>query len=218
MSASTVSTIRPGPVPLGFVVDGVSWDEYEAMLNWIDDRPIRVNYDCGALELMSPSTEHEFAKDGLATLLKLLALGLDRTIRGGGSPTLRSRLVDRGLEPDACFWIASEPRLRHKLAWDPAVDPPPDLVVEVERSRTVLDRLAILAALGVPEVWRFRGDGIHVLVLQQDGTYAGSTVSRSFPEVPVARLVDFTARIADQGETAVMRDFMAWIQDGFPTA
>ncbi|MFO0958500.1 MAG: Uma2 family endonuclease [Isosphaeraceae bacterium] len=202
--------------PAGFVIDRVSRGDYESLLDWIGDRPIRVNYDRGALELMSPSTEHEFAKDGLITLLKLLALGLDQAIRGGGSPTLRSPMADRGLEPGACFWISHEPAMRQKLTWDAAIDPPPDLVIEVERSRTVLDRLEILAALGIPEVWRFDGQTLRILTLQPDGTYAESCESPSFPGVPIGRVTDFVGKVADQGETAVMRDFLAWIQAGFP--
>ena len=34
-------------------------------------------------------------------------------------------------------------------------DPPPDLAIEIEISRSVLDRIALYAAVGVRELWRF---------------------------------------------------------------
>ncbi len=36
-------------------------------------------------------------------------------------------------------------------------DPPPDLVVEVDITHTDINKLALYARLGVPELWRFNG-------------------------------------------------------------
>lgn len=199
----------------GFLIDGVSWEEYEGLLDWIGDRRIWVNYDRGRLEIMSPSTEHEFGKEGLSSFVKLLALELGLPIRSGGAPTFRSRLAERGMEPDECFWLENEPGMRGKMTWDVAIDPPPDLVIEVKRSRTVVDRLAILAALKIPEVWRFDGQSIRVLRLQPEGTYAEAVASAALPGVPVARFVDFVAMVPALGELEAMRAFQAWVRAGF---
>ena len=37
-------------------------------------------------------------------------------------------------------------------------DPPPDLALEVEGTRSALDRMGVYAGLGIPEVWRYDGD------------------------------------------------------------
>jgi Uma2 family endonuclease len=42
-----------------FLLTGMTWSEYEAMLKIVGERPIRLTYDQGTLELMSPSYNHE---------------------------------------------------------------------------------------------------------------------------------------------------------------
>ena len=64
-----------------------------------------------------------------------------------------------------------------KLDLDFAHDPPPDLAIEVDNTNSSLNRMAIYGALGVPEVWRFDGEGLQVWLRQPDGTYQLSTTS-----------------------------------------
>ena len=51
---ATITEPRIGRDVNCFVFDGVRWDDYEAMLRIVGDRPIRVSYDRGRLEIMSP--------------------------------------------------------------------------------------------------------------------------------------------------------------------
>ena len=88
----------------------------------------------------------------------MLAEECDRNLVSAGNMTFQREDLDRGLEPDDCYWIAHEPQMHNKLTWDPAIDPPPDLVLEIEISRSAQDRMGIYAALRVPEVWRFDGE------------------------------------------------------------
>jgi Uma2 family endonuclease len=55
--------------------------------------------------------------------------------------------------------------MRGKTDIDLAVDPPPDLVAEIDVTHRSLDREAIYAAMGVPEIWRFDGNRLQSLVL-----------------------------------------------------
>ena len=71
--------------------------------------------------------------------------------------------------------------MRGKRQLDLNRDPAPDLIIEVDVTRTSLDRLKIFAALGVPEVWRSTGRSLQFLHLQADGTYQARTTSRNFP-------------------------------------
>ena len=64
-------------------------------------------------------------------------------------------------------------RGRKRLDLD--VDPPPDLAIEVDISSSSLDKLAIYASLGVPEVWVYDGSKLQVHQLQPDGAYARQT-------------------------------------------
>ena len=107
---------------------------------------------------MSTSLEHERYDRFLGLLLSVLTEELNIDMTCGGRTTLRQEEAEKGMEPDNSYWIENEPRMRTKDTYDPAIDPPPDLVWEIEVSRSVVNRLGILAALKVPEVWRYDVD------------------------------------------------------------
>lgn len=60
--------------------------------------------------------------------------------------------------------------LRGCIDLDLAHNPPPDLAIEVEISRSAVDKLAIYADLGVSEVWFYNGESLRMYMLQSDGT------------------------------------------------
>ncbi len=140
-----------------FLIPGVTWDEYLKLLDWMDDRHVRVTYDGNTVELMSPSFEHGRTGSLLGQLVERLSEELDLDICGGNDTTLKSELAKKGLEPDECYWFQNEPRIRHNREIDLSIDPPPDLAIEVEVTRSILDKLAIYSEVGIPEIWRVRG-------------------------------------------------------------
>lgn len=195
------------------VLYGVDWKTYSRLLRVLAERPsIRLTYDRGALEIMSPLLEHDNDADFLGVLARALSDELGLPIMGGGSTTLRRRRKQRGLEPDRCYWIANELPMRGKRHYDPRNDPPPDLALEVDVTRSSLDRLSIYAALGVPEVWRLDGQALTFHGLGTDGRYAQLADSRAFPKVLPTDLTRFLALRDQQDENAVVRQFRAWVQ------
>lgn len=192
------------------LLTGISWETYERLLDELSHRRLRLTYDRGDLEIMAPSFRHEHWKTLLGRAVEAMTAELDLEIKSGGSTTLERRDLEKGLEPDECYWVQHEPAVRDKLEIDLLIDPPPDLVIESEASRSLLDRLAVLAALGVGEAWRFDGDRLTVLVLGEDGSYAEQSSSRCFPWLPIA---EFAARVKGAegaGETAWIRALVAW--------
>src|SRR4051812_7939604 len=88
-------------------LEGVSWELYEHLLKVVGNRPLRLTYDNGELEIISPLPEHEMPKEVIADCVKAL-LDTTHTPRISlGSTTFRRRLRKKGLEPDACFYIQS---------------------------------------------------------------------------------------------------------------
>ncbi len=57
----------------------------------------------------------------------------------------------------------------------------PDLVVEVEFTSPLIAKLAIYAAMGVPEIWRYDGKVLRIEQLGADGIYHPSDRSRFLP-------------------------------------
>ena len=120
---------------------------------------------------MSPSSMHERYNCLFRRMIETLTEELAIPIKGAGSTTFKREDLERGLEPDSCFYLANERRIRGKRELDLTIDPPPDLAIEIDITSSSLDRQGIYAALGVPEIWRFDGESLRVYQLQPDGTY-----------------------------------------------
>src|SRR5262245_28909917 len=181
-----------GPPPTGrcLRLSGIDWRTYARLLRAFAERPgVRLTYDRGELEIVTPLLEHDDDARFLGDLVFVLTEELGLPLKRGGSTTLRRQLRRRGIEADECFWIANAPRMAGRRRLDLRTDPPPDLAIEVDVTRSSLNRLAIYGALGVPEVWRLDGDTQTFHVLDPNGRYASAGVSRSFPQVGPADLV-----------------------------
>lgn len=196
-----------------FVIHDVSWEQYLALLDWMGDRQIRISFDGESLELMSPSYEHGRSDSLVGYLIRRLSEELNLDICSSSPVTFKSELAKKGLEPDGCFWFANEPLVRGKTELDLTVDPPPDLAIEVEVSQSTLNRLAIYASLGVPEVWRVREGKIQALLLGDDGQYHSSEVSRSLPMLPIPEFSHWIARGLEMSERQLIREFVAWVRE-----
>ncbi len=194
------------------LLHGVRWSTYEALLEDMGNRHIRLTYDNGDLEIMTSSARHERCKKLIGRMIDAMTEELDIPIRSGGSTTFKQELKNAGLEPDECYWVANEPAVRGLDELDLEVDPAPDIAVEIEISTSVLNRMGIYAALRVPEIWRSDGKRILVEQLQDDGTYASLSQSPSFPWLPLDELSRFLVASATMGETAWIRSFRSWVR------
>lgn len=190
----------------------IPWGAYVAIRDCLGERPIRVTYDQGEMEVMSPSRKHEREKSRLGRLVESLTEELEIDIDSGGSMTCRNEEMLRALEPDECYWIANEPLVRGRVDLDLDIDPPPDLALEIEISRSMLDRMSIYAALKVPEVWRWDGETLSVHVLTGRGTYRASKRSKAFPFLPLSDFAAFLGR-TELSETKIIRAFRAWVRE-----
>lgn len=190
----------------------VPWEAYIAFCEHLGDQPVRVTYDRGEMEIMSPiSWEHENRKKLLGRLIEALTEEMDIDIASSGSMTFRREDLLRGLEPDESYWIEHESVVRGRKTIDLEKDPPPDLVLEIEISRSALDRISIYAALGVPEVWRWDGEKLIVNLLTKRGTYRQGDRSKAFPFLPLAEFARFLEP-TQLSETQLLRSFRAWVR------
>lgn len=201
------------PPDESFVRTGVSWAEYIAFCDSLGERRVRVTYDRGAMEFMTVSQLRERIKHLFALLLAVLCEELDIDIAGFGNMTFRREDLERGLEPDECYWIANEALVRGRTDLDFTSDPPPDLVIEAEITRSVLDRMAIYAGLQVPEIWRCEQRSIRVCVLGADGRYVEVPRSPTFPFLPITELVRFVGLAATMSDTKLRQTFRTWVRE-----
>jgi Uma2 family endonuclease len=165
------------------VMHGVPWSQFEAQLAVRGERSSpRIAYLAGALELMSPSKDHERIKSYVGRLIEAYALerGIDLSPYGGW--TLKNAPREAGVEPDECFIVGSDQTGER-----------PDLAIEVVWTSGGLDKLEIYARLGVGEVWFWREGRIEVHLLRGD-RYEPSERSGIFPHLDVALLASFLDR------------------------
>lgn len=190
------------------LLHNTSWQEFEAILEDLGEhRASRVAYDAGRLEIMSPLPEHESDKI-IGNLVKALLEGLDIEFWPSGSTTFKNELMEKGIEPDNCFYIENEAAVRGKRL-DLTV-PPPDLALEIDvTSRTHSN---IYEALGVPELWRFEEGKLQINVLQ--GKYVESELSPNFPKLPVIEVIPkYLSQSKTLGTNKTMRAFRAWVRE-----
>ncbi|MBW4422392.1 MAG: Uma2 family endonuclease [Myxacorys californica WJT36-NPBG1] len=175
----------------------VNWSEFEAILDELgDQRASRIAYNDGILEIRMPLPKHEKAKVLIGDMVKILLEELDIDNECFGSSTLKRQDMAKGIEPDDCFYIENSAQMIGKDRIDLAVDPPPDLAIEVDvTSKTELD---VYSALGIRELWRFK-DGTLQISLFQNGQYSDSTVSLHFPDFPI---IDLISEFLEQAQTA----------------
>ena len=201
-------------LPIGAVLraDGVSWEEYESLLADLGDSySARIFYDSGRMEIMAPTYLHDKSSSIIFVLIGALRDELDIDIEGCGSTTLKDELIEKGAEPDEAFYVQNAERIIGNETLDLRHDPPPDLVIEVDRTSSSLDKFAIYAALGVPEIWRlFKGEiSFHHLI---DGRYQQSVHSRAFPFLSAPTLIEFVTRGLTEGERKAAKAFRAWVR------
>jgi Uma2 family endonuclease len=192
---------------------GVSWETYERLLaDHPDSSAPRFVYGRGTLEIMSPSPEHEDINRTLARLIEAIAEELDMNLRDLGSTTFKREDLERGFEPGSCFYIRNEGRIRGKREIDLAVDPPPDLVIEVYITSPSLNKLPIYAGLGVPEVWRCDGRRVSILVLA-NGEYVERDAGEAFPSLTSEVLSRFVDAGRNLGRVEWLRKVRGWARE-----
>jgi Uma2 family endonuclease len=194
------------------VLDDASWGLYEKVLEDIGDRAIRVTYHDGRMEIMAPLGEHEVGKKQIARLVELMSFELNIPMACYGSTTFRREEKRAGLEPDECYYVANEARVRGMKRYDPAIHPAPDLAIEVDITSRSVSREPVYAKLGVLEIWRYDGDTLSVLLLDVSGKYQPSPTSKSFPFLPMDKFTAFVRRMDDEDQLAVLREFQAWVR------
>lgn len=198
--------------PEQHVVIRVAWETYERILaDHLDRSSPRFTYDRGLLEIMTPSTPHEETNRTINLIVEIVAEEMGIDIRNVGSMTFRREDLQRGVEPDSCFYIQHEAAVRHQAQIDPVTDPPPDLVIEIDVTRSSLDKLPIFAQMGIPEIWRANDERIIILTLEA-GTYIEAGGSRALPIVTAEALSRFVRESRVLPRTGWLRSLREWLR------
>jgi Uma2 family endonuclease len=212
---STIAPVKPSlPLQEHVYLPGVSYSTYEALVTEIEDRRrLRITYYHGEMEIVSPTQDHERAKKLFGQMIEAITEELGIPRMSCGSMTFKDQLLDCGLEPDECYYIQHEADVRGRTV-KLGQDPPPDLVVEVDITTSVINRFPVYAALGFPEIWQYVDGDIVVHILQHDGQYAVTEKSTALPMASTKKLVEHLNRCHLTDETTWIRAFRQWVREG----
>jgi len=148
--------------PRSRVLYGQTWRDYEYVLEERErlGRRYHVNYDHGALEVALIDSARGRLRALLGSLVTLFMV--ERMIPADcvGSMLCCRQDLDCGLQLDEGYYIQNELLARGRNFLDLEHDPPPDLALEIEAPKPAVDRVTILMALGIPEIWRYDGETI----------------------------------------------------------
>jgi Uma2 family endonuclease len=146
----------------------ITWETYERLLAEREWPGPRIAYDKGALEIRTVYKGHESPNWILARLVQITAVETRGDFDAAGSMTLKRKDLGIGVEPDASFYFRHASLVRGRDEIDVTVDPPPELVIEVDITRSSLPKLPIFAAIGIAEVWRYDGERVFFHALEGD--------------------------------------------------
>ncbi|MFN6476338.1 Uma2 family endonuclease [Nostoc sp. DedQUE07] len=195
------------------VLQNISWETFEALLRDTgENRGSRFAYDCGVLEIMTPLFEHENPKIQFGRFILVLAEELGIEIISAGSTTLKRKISKRGIEPDACYYIQNESRVRGRVTLNLETEPPPDLAIEIDITSSSVNKLGIYSALGVTELWRYDGQNLKFYQLIE-GQYVECKFSIAFPIVSVSEISRFSEQSKSLGEIALLKSFRIWVKN-----
>ncbi|MEG3936230.1 MULTISPECIES: Uma2 family endonuclease [unclassified Microcoleus] len=187
-----------------------NWQDYQALVEQLGDRQIpRIKYRPGEILLMSPLPVHGKQSHIIAMVAMVFLDYLGRDYEAFTPITMDWPEV-RGIEPDYCFYIDSCATIigKDRIAW--GVEPPPDLVIEVDvTSYTDLDDYL---PYQVPEVWLFKKNKLRIYDLQNN-RYVESSVSRYFPNFNVSEIVEECWQMSrDRPTSTVIRELRQKIE------
>lgn len=195
------------------VLRGVRWETYQALALDLAETPSKkLTYDRGILEIMTPLPAHEANKRFLGRIVELTTDVLGLEIYSLGSTTWSKENLQKGIEPDECYYITNEKLVRGKQVFNLDIDPVPDLVIEIDITNSSLDRLGIYAALGVKEVWRFDGRQLLIYVLGE-GCYEVRENSEVLPVLVAQDILVFIEKRKETGENSLLREFRQWLEN-----
>jgi Uma2 family endonuclease len=193
------------------VLHHISWEQFEKLLEDLGERrAVRIAYDNGTLEIMTPLPEHEYFKEVIGTAVQDIAEALEIDYESYGSTTWRKHIKMAGIEPGNCFYFQHEPAVRGRLDLDlNQGDPPPDLALEIDLTHKSLDRFPIYARLEVPELWCYDEGELKIYHLQE-GKYIEAETSLALPMLPIHELPQLLETHRPAGRRSIRRAVREW--------
>lgn len=172
-----------------------SWQDYRTLRDSRGNGSIpRMKYHDGEIFLMSPLPRHGREAHLIARIIETLLDSQDRNYEAFTPITIELPEIG-GIEPDYCFYIDNWQVAVGKDRIDWTIDPPPDLVIEIDiTSYTSVDDYL---PYGIPEFWSFKQGVLNIYRLDS-GAYQLSETSRYFPDVSLKTTISECLQMSNE--------------------
>lgn len=199
---------RAEELDLPAVMEGVTWQQYEALLDALPERYLRQAYYRGTLELREKRMQQQRTKCVIDWFISSAAYEFGIRIEGWGSTTVTRKALQCGVEPDESYFIANEQSARRLWDIGPEDVPAADLVLETDMDHAYLDRLTVFAALGVSEVWKYDGKDMVFHRLTTAKRYEPVEASLAYPFLRPEDIRQFIDRLGETDDTTLAKAFL----------
>jgi Uma2 family endonuclease len=197
-AALSIPGLSSTPDEQRMLIRGVSWKEYVILRELMDRPGLRMTFLEGALELMSPSPEHELWKKNIARFIELYAFLTGIDLHGYGSTTFKKEAKERGAEPDECYLVGKK------------LDAFPEIVLEVIHSAPLLNKLDVYAGMEIAEAWIFKDGAFELFALDRaTKQYVQVERSRLLPSIDFALIARYVVR---EDTPQALREFAATLR------
>ena len=167
------------------LLHNITWEQLEQLDLILEHTGMRLTYIDGIVEIMAPPSEaHESPKSTVSSIVEVFLREYSIRFYIRGSETQGEKKDGARIEPDECYSVGSK-------------KPTPDLAIEVTVTSGGLNKLAVYARLGIPEVWFWEDGTIEIYCLRETGLYEKSINSELIPNIDI-ELVAEHSRMADQ--------------------
>ncbi len=194
------------------VLRGVSWKVYEQLIKDHEDQSApRFTYNKGNLEIYRRSQKHEKKAEFLGDIVKTIAEEREIETLSIRSTTFKKDDVEKGVEPDGCFYLQSYDKVFGIQKID-LEQFPPDLVIEIDIFSPSINRFPIYAEFRVREIWRYLKDEVKIYLF--DGrTYVESDESLALPTVTDELLTRLLAESETMKRSAWLKNVRNWARE-----
>ena len=176
-----------------------SWQDYQQLSQQRGDSGLpRLKYRSGEVLLMSPLAQHGRDANLLADIVKAI-LDFQGQEYDAFTPITMDLPETTGIEPDYCFYIDRWEAVSGKKRIDWMVDPPPDLIIEVDV--TSYSDVNDYLPYRVPEIWLFKFNQLQIYGLN-NGKYELQLRSHYFRDLDLQDIVAQCLQVAYERNTS----------------
>lgn len=206
-----MSTLLKEESETRIVLENVSWEIFVALADERRGSVPRLSYNEGVLEMMSPKRKHENISCLLGRMIEAYSEIRGIEILSVASVTVKRSDLKKAYEADESYYVTNIDKVLAKEELDFEVDPPPDLVIEVELTSSAIDKLELFAAMQVREVWRHDGTSVQFYRLS-NGRYECIAESTELPGLSSDLINRYLDQRLQAGETTWIRAFRSEVQ------